>query len=642
MKSKFWKRTICSVLACSSLFYSLPLSSAADAETGASASETESTEPTEPPDDPVVSSTDAPAETTETATETILEEPDDDNISLGDLTGDGMIAVDDAVFVLTIYAKMAAGAEVNLTPNQFFCSDCNHDGKVDVTDAVLILEYYAKRAAGATELSFSDYIDQKDQQPETTTTTTETIPMETTTTVISIETTEPVTTEPVPEETTTTVQPTTTTTTTSEQTTTTTTTTTTTETTTTTTTEATTTTTTTTTTETTTTTTAKATTATTTTTTLPQAKQLSVNCILQNDSPSLPTGCEATALTIALQYDGFSAEKTDIAKTYLPKMLFYTLNNIYYGADFQYVFPGDPMTSYGYGCYAPAIVATANAYFTAQKNASYAENLSGTSFEDLFPYIAAGRPVVFWGTMGMRAPETGGSWTTPEGDTATWVSHEHCLVLTGYDKNAGTVSVADPLRGNVTYDLNLVAQRYNQMGKQAVIIHATTDSKTEAEGVLDDGIYRLRNAGSGLYMTVADGVDADERNLIQDAANGTAAQEFRISYDTDRNAYRLYTMCSSGGTNRVVDIVKLGGSVVSGCNAEIYRPVDAPAQTFVCVPQADGTMLFSCSTNRSACLAVWNTDTGTQGKTGFYDAGNVVIRNDNGDDLQRWILEPVE
>ena len=476
MKSKCWKRTICSVLACSSLFYSLPLSSAADAETGASASETESTEPTEPPDDPVVSSTDTPAETTETATETILEEPDDDNISLGDLTGDGMIAVDDAVFVLTIYAKMAAGAEVNLTPNQFFYSDCNHDGKVDVTDAVLILEYYAKRAAGATELSFSDYIGQKNQQPETTTTTTtatESIPVETTTTTVSTEMTESVTTEPTTEAITTTIQPTTTTTT-SEQTTTTTTTTT----------------------------TVKATTATTTTTTLPQAKQLSVNCILQNDAPSLPTGCEATALTIALQYDGFSAEKTDIAKTYLPKMLFYTLNDIYYGADFRYVFPGDPTTTYGYGCYAPAVVATANAYFTAQKNASYAENLSGTSFEDLFPYIAAGRPVVFWGTTEMKEPETGGSWTTPEGDTATWISHEHCLVLTGYDKDAGTVSVADPLRGNVTYDLDLVVQRYNQMGKQAVIIHATTDSKTEAEGVLDNGVYRLRNAGSGLYMTV--------------------------------------------------------------------------------------------------------------------------------------------
>ena len=99
-----------------------------------------------------------------------------------------LIAVDDAVFVLTIYAKMAAGIEVNLTPNQFFYSDCNHDGKVDVTDAVLILEYYAKRAAGATELSFSDYMDQKNQQPETTTTTTtatESIPVETTTTTVS-------------------------------------------------------------------------------------------------------------------------------------------------------------------------------------------------------------------------------------------------------------------------------------------------------------------------------------------------------------------------------------------------------------------------------------------------------------------------
>ena len=75
-------------LRAAAFFYSLPLSSAADAETGASASETESTEPTDP-DDPVVSSTDTPAETTETATETILEEPDDDNISLGDLTGMG-------------------------------------------------------------------------------------------------------------------------------------------------------------------------------------------------------------------------------------------------------------------------------------------------------------------------------------------------------------------------------------------------------------------------------------------------------------------------------------------------------------------------------------------------------------------------
>lgn len=554
----------------------------------------------------IVTTTPTTTETTVESTETIPD-LDDDAITLGDLNGDGVIGVEDAIFVLTVYAKQSAGLEINLSPQQFFCSDCDHDTKISVEDAVLILEYYAKHAACLVTGTFSEYVDEK-QNPVTTTVTESTTISETSTEITTETTTEitlPTTTTIVI-----TTIPTTTTTTTI----------------------------------TTTTTTITTTTTTTTTTTMPNSVQLPVNCILQNASPSLPTGCEATALTIALNYDGFAAEKTDIAKTYLPKMIFYTLNGIYYGADFQYVFPGDPMTSYGYGCYAPAIVATANAYFTAQKNASYAENISGTNFSDLLSYVANGRPVVFWATMGMCAPGTGGSWTTPDGDTVTWKSSEHCLVLTGYDKSAGTVEVADPLRGNVTYDMALVAQRYEQMGKNAVILHSTTDSKTETEGVVNGGVYRLRNAGSGLYLTVADGMNADKTNVIQDTKKVSLSQLFRISYDTDRNAYRLYAMCSSDetnidGTNRVLDIVKLGGGVVSGCNVEIYRPVDAPAQTFILVPQADGTMMLSCSANRSTCLSVWNNEVGSYLGTEFYAYGNVVIRNDIGENTQRWILE---
>lgn len=579
----------------------------------------ESPEETQPPEEmelPSVTTAPIMAETTVETTETVWEGIDDETISLGDLDGDGTVAVEDAVFVLTIYARQSAGLEVDLSPQQFFCADCDHDTKISVEDAVLILEYYAKRSAGLPVGTFSEYVDEK-SHPVTTTVTDPTLPSETSTETseTSIETTTEISTAI------TTTVPTTTITTTTTPTTSITT-------------------------STTSTTTSTTTTVTTTTitTTLPNAVKLPVACILQNDSPSLPTGCEATALTIALNYDGFSAEKTDIAKTYLPKMLFYTLNNIYYGADFQYVFPGDPTTSYGYGCYAPAIVATANAYFTAQKNASYAENISGTNFSDLLSYVANGRPVVFWATMGMCAPGTGGSWTTPDGDTVTWKSNEHCLVLTGYDKSAGTVEVADPLRGNVTYDMALVAQRYEQMGKNAVVLHSTTDSKTETEGIVNGGVYRLRNAGSGLYLTVADGMDADKTNVIQDTEKVSLSQLFRISYDTDRNAYRLYAMCSSdetdiNGTNRVLDIVKLGGGVVSGCNVEIYRPVDAPAQTFVLVPQADGTMMLSCSANRSTCLSVWNDEVGSSLGTGFYAYGNVVIRNDIGESTQRWILE---
>jgi uncharacterized protein YvpB len=544
--------------------------------------------------------------TTTTGTEII--EPNDEDMTLGDLNNDGIISVEDAVLVLEIYAKQSAGLENNLSPQQFFCADCNRDTVISVEDAVLLLEYYAKQAACLVTVSFSDYVTEQ-AQPITTTEVTTEATTETTTEITTV--TPDTTTET---ETTTAIESTTETTTESITETTTETTTTTTE----------------------------STTTMTTTTTLPTSLQLSVDCILQNDDPSLPTGCEATALTIALNYDGFAAEKTDIAKTYLPKMVFYTLNQIYYGADFQYVFPGDPATSYGYGCYAPAIVATANAYFTAQKNASYAENISGTNFTDLFSYLAEGRPVIFWATMSMKAPSTGSAWLTPDAQTVTWIKQEHCLVLTGYDMDAGTVQVADPLRGNVTYDMNLVAQRYAEMGKYAVVLRTTDAESAETEGVNSGSVYRLRNAESGLYMTVSDGKDANGTNLIQAEADGTTAQQFRIVYDTESNSYRLYAMCSSDGTNRVVDIVKLGGGVVSGCNAEIYLPVDAAAQTFVLIPQEDGTMLFSCRTNRSACLAARGTTAGTATGTGFYTDGNIVIQNHTGDNAQHWILEEVE
>lgn len=516
-------------------------------------------------------------------------------ISLGDLNGNNLVDVDDASIILEIYAKRAAGLTVQLSEQEFQCADCNHNNEIDVDDASLVLDYYAKNAAGLLSCNFSEYVDELQRQPVTTT-----IATDITTPIITTETTTTeITSTDISSEITTTI-------------------------------------------ETTITTTESTTEIVTTTTVIPDSLQLPVSCILQNATPSLLTGCEATALTIALNYSGFSADKVDIAKMYLPKMCFYTINNIYYGADFQYVFPGDPTTYYGYGCYAPAIVATADAYFTANKNASYAQNISGTEFEDLFKYISNGQPVIFWATMGMCEPTMGGSWTTPDGKSVSWVGQEHCLVLTGYDKYTRTVQIADPLQGNISYDIDLVKQRYEQMGKNAVILHTTENEKVGADGIIDGGVYKLRNSGSNLYLTVADGVDADKTNLIQSAENNTLSQQFRISYDEESNSYKLFAMCSSYGTNRVIDIVKLGGGIVSGCNVEIYSPVDINAQTFVITLNQDDTFVLSCRTNRSACLSVYGLLEGSVFGTGFYDDGNAVIQNYNGENTQHWILEKVE
>ncbi len=397
-------------------------------------------------------------------------------------------------------------------------------------------------------------------------------------------------------------------------------------------------TTTTTTTTTITTTTAYTTTTTTTTTAMPASTTIAVKCILQNSDPAMPTGCEATALTIAMNYYGFDVDKYDMAMNYMPRMTFTGS----YGADFQYVFPGTPTLSSGYGCYAPAIVSTANAYFTAHKNASYAENISGTRFTDFYKYVAEGTPVIIWGTMSMKVPTTGSTWTTPEGKRVTWIRSEHCLVLIGYDKNANTVLISDPLRGNVTYDASVVEARYNTMGKNAVILHPSQEYKGETELVESGAVYRIRNAASGLYLTVAGGIASNGTNLIQSVSDGSSSQQFKIQYDSETNSYKLYVMCSLDGDDRVVDIKKIGGWVVGGSNVQVYKPTDAPAQTFVIEGTSDGRVRFSCRTNRSACLAAYGSSNGSTGGTAYNSAGNAVIQYYSGADNQQWILEKAE
>lgn len=64
---------------------------------------------------------------------------------LGDVDGNGIIEVADAVLVLTYYAKSAAGIPSTI---DFRLADVNRDEKIDVADAVGILTYYARQAAG--------------------------------------------------------------------------------------------------------------------------------------------------------------------------------------------------------------------------------------------------------------------------------------------------------------------------------------------------------------------------------------------------------------------------------------------------------------------------------------------------------------
>ncbi len=201
-----------------------------------------------------------------------------------------------------------------------------------------------------------------------------------------------------------------------------------------------------------------------------QAKLIEVQNILQN--PELPTGCEVTSLTILLNYLGYSIDKMTMARNYLPKQDFYWENGIYYGADFRTTFAGNPESEYSYGCYAPCIVTTADNYFQDNGVNASANDLTGTDFDSLLAdYIDNNMPVLIWITSSnLHESSLTSIWTTPDGEEVQWRAYEHCVVLTGYDKDNQLLYVSDPLYGDISYDYDILVQRYKELGQQAVYI----------------------------------------------------------------------------------------------------------------------------------------------------------------------------
>ncbi len=193
----------------------------------------------------------------------------------------------------------------------------------------------------------------------------------------------------------------------------------------------------------------------------PESHQINVNAVYQN--PELPTGCEVTSLTTVLNYFGYTIGKMDMANNYLIKEK--------YGAtDFSTAFIGNPQTERGYGCYSPVIVNTAQKFLNDYGNMHSVVDLSGYELSDLFKVVSSDYPIVVWCTMSLVEPREIYAWSLAGNIDVYWMQNEHCVVLTGYDLVEGTVTVSDPLKGIVKYNLQAFEKRYIQLGKQAVAI----------------------------------------------------------------------------------------------------------------------------------------------------------------------------
>lgn len=187
--------------------------------------------------------------------------------------------------------------------------------------------------------------------------------------------------------------------------------------------------------------------------------QLNIENILQN--PELPTGCEVTSLTTMLNYLGYDIDKVLLSDLFLPKGEIGKTHP-------NKAFIGNPRDKSAYGANAPVLVNTANDYLKYVQGKHYAYNMSSSEFTDLLKYVNDGYPVMFWGTMYMEDGYPSTKWII-DNETVQWYARFHCMVLIGYTED--TYIIADPLQGIVEYDKDLVEKRYNELGKQAIVIY---------------------------------------------------------------------------------------------------------------------------------------------------------------------------
>ena len=192
---------------------------------------------------------------------------------------------------------------------------------------------------------------------------------------------------------------------------------------------------------------------------LPQESYIPVSVVYQN--PELPTGCECSSLTMALNTLGFGVDKLTMADQYL----------VYSSEDYKVGFSGSPYSPEGAGIWPPGLVKSANNFLKEQDASLWAHDLSEKEFTDLYPYVAAGYPVLLCITSDYGGPTFQDYYYEYRGTTYQWYANEHCVVLSGYSTIYNTVTLVDPLQGEIQMDASLISSIYDQAGRYAIAVY---------------------------------------------------------------------------------------------------------------------------------------------------------------------------
>lgn len=191
-------------------------------------------------------------------------------------------------------------------------------------------------------------------------------------------------------------------------------------------------------------------------------------------SGEFPTGCESASALMLLAHADVEVSFDEFVDTYLEKAeLKKNKKGNYIGPSPEQAFIGNPRELSGYGCFAPVIEKSLNQVLAdkGEEGMIYeVRNLTGSELLELESYIDQGYPVMIWATNHMGSTSKGTTWTvTGTKETFTWPRGEHSMVLKGYSSKY--YYFLDPMdKSEAAYEKKLVEKRYEELGKQAIVI----------------------------------------------------------------------------------------------------------------------------------------------------------------------------
>ena len=162
----------------------------------------------------------------------------------------------------------------------------------------------------------------------------------------------------------------------------------------------------------------------------------------------------------------------------------------------------------------------------------------------------------------------------------------------------------------------------------------------QTPGIVGGGEYNIRNRGSGKYLNVNAGGDANGTNVTQWTKDGSIDQRFRLEYLPSADAYLLRAVCSANGGGRVLDAYRNNkGALASSCNVDIWSPTDTGAQQWQIINLNNGFYQIALRSNQNLALTSYGTGNGSGSGKLPTSAGNVFVSTCKGAASQQWAFE---